>query len=518
MHSSLHVSSAFSTPSRLALALAALASFVALPAVRAAGDAAPSASDPAPAKMPADSCPSLGWSENLPNYLKPDAAFPTDDTPVGARDCAFHQWSWEAFTWAMAPDASGVPRFLGLHTPEDLFLPGNAAPHHPHALSLGTRGIHATAGHIEGAGAIVEADGNLLVAPNGYPVYASVHMNDAYFATAKRNLIANGGYQAHPDADYFPVGAAVFKATWLRLAEGEQPPAGAYVTEADVPVLAVSLTPNNTLYAQPTGATQRVKVALLGLHVVGQTIDHPEFVWATFEHHDNTPRFPDGPDKPAGTASDPKTYTLYAGGTPFAQTNLPSSQTTAASTSTSTPLSTPSTTISTTTTLTQTPRYTFDTATQRFSPTTNAVLENATGSETFSPDGPAHIAAVNTSAHTFFAGRPAPLSDYAHYDLIGTVWMPANTYSLASSSADAIGSVNLANSTAETFEQNATGLTTPAAKQNCFSCHNPQTFQNVAPMPNLVARRIALSHVLAAGTLYAVPNQIVVGVPAGTVK
>lgn len=467
--------------------------------------------------VPSPMCPPDGWSENLPNYLKPDAKFPVDDTPLGAMDCQFHEWSWEAFTWATALDEHGVPRFLSLHTPEDLFNPPgqSGTPRH---LTLATRGTHRTGDHIEGTGAIVEADGNMLVAPNGYPVYASVHMNAAYFDTAKRNLVINGGYEANTDADHFPVGAAVFKATWLRLAEGERPPAGAYVTEADVPVLTVSLTPNNTIYVQPSGQTQRVKVALLGLHVVGHTINHPEFLWATFEHHANSPRFPDGPNKPAGTASDPRNFTLYAGGTPFSQTNLPSTQTTATSTSTSSSLSTPSTTVTTTTTLTQTPRYVFDPATQKFSPSTNVVLENATGSETFSPDGPANIANLNKSAHSFFAGLKGEASRFQHYDLIGTVWMTAGTYNLNSNQSNAVGSVNLANATAETFLQNATGSTTPSTVGNCFSCHNPQTFQNVAPMPNLPARRIALSHVLSAGTLYAVPNQLSVTVPPGTVK
>ncbi len=502
--------------------LASLRSFRRAVAVTALAAAAPLAgfaadTQSAAAPMTEDSCPSLGWAENLPQFLKPTAPFPTNDTPLDARDCAFHQWSWEAFTWATALDEHGVPRFMTLATPADLFLP-DGAPRAPHQLTLGTRAMHAAGAHIEGVGAIVQADGNLLVAPNGYPVYASVHMNDAYFATAKRNLVVNGGYQANTDADHFPVGAAVFKAMWLRLADGERAPAGAFVTEAQVPVLAVSLSPNNTLYAQPTGETKRAKVALVGLHVVGHTINHPEFIWGTFEHHENSPRFPDGPNKPAGTASDARNYTLYAGGTPFAQTNIPTVQTTAASTSTSSPLSTPSTTITTTTTLTQTPRYTFDPATQRFSPTSNVVLQNATGSETFSPRGPENIAAVNTAAHTFFSGLKGTERDFAHYDLIGTVWMLPGTYNLNSNQSNAVGSVNLSNTTAETFEQNPAGTTSPGAKQNCFSCHNPQTFQNVAPMPNLNARRIALSHVLAAGTLYAIPNEVAVVVPAGTVK
>lgn len=459
-----------------------------------------------PANQP---CPMLGWTEQLPNYLKPGAAFPTTDTPVDAPDCAFHQWSWEAFVWATALDANGVPRFMSLHTPDDLFKTG-AAANGPHVLTLASRATHAVGDHVEGAGAIVEADGNMLVAPNGYPVYASVHMNDAYFATVKQNLIINGGYQANTGTDEFPIGAAVFKAMWMRLDDGEKPPAGAFVTKAQVPVLTEFLTADNTIYVTPTGRTTTVTVALVGLHVVGRTVNHAEFIWGTFEHRDNSPRFADGTFNPTSTASDPKAYTLYKGGTPFNQTNIPSTQTTA--NSTSTPLSAPSTVI--TTTVTMTPAITFNPTTQRFTPANNVVLANKTGSETFSHEGPEHIANVNKGAQTFLSGLTGEQSTFANYDLIGTVWMAPNTYSLSSSSNNALGSVNLANTTAETFEQNLTGTTTPSSSyQNCFSCHNPDTFQNVAPLPNLAARRVALSHVLAAGSLYAVPNLLAVAPP-----
>lgn len=473
--------------------LGALASFV----VSAEETAAPVA----------QGCPLLGWPEFLPSLLKPKAAFPTENTPLNAVDCRFHQWSWEAFVWATALDARGTPRFLGLPTIEDLY--SGKPPGGTRTLTLATRAVHGRGGAIEGAGAIVEADGNMLVAPNGYPVYASVHMNDSYFRTVRRNRVVDGGYQRNPDSDYFDVGAAVFKATWLRLDPGQAPPAGAFVTRANVPVLTTFLTADNTIYAAPGGTTTTVEVALLGLHVVGQTINHPEFLWATFEHKDNSPRFKDGTFNPASTASDARTYTLYRGGTPYDKTNQPSTQTTASSTST--PLSTPSTTI--TTTLTATPTFTFDPATQKFSPASNAVLANRTGGETFSPDGPANIEALNRAAHTVLNQQAAAQRAFANYDLIGTVWMMPGTFNLASNQSNAVGSVNLANVTAETFVQSFTGSTAPASVGNCFSCHNPATFTDVAPLPNLRQRRIAISHVTAAGSLYAVPNLLSVNPP-----
>lgn len=481
--------------------MAALLLAAGLPATLQAQETA--APDAAPAL-----CPRLGWGEFLASFLGAKAAFPTEDTPLNAVDCMFHQWSWEAFVWATALDGRGVPRFMSLPTIGD--LSGGNAANGARTLTLATRGVHGRNGVIEGTGAIVEADGNLLVAQNGYPVYASVHMNQSYFNTVRRNRVVTGDYQKNPDSDFFDVGAAVFKATWLRLEPGQAPPDGAFVTKAQVPVLTTFMTADNTLYAAPDGTTVTVDVALLGLHVVGQTINHPEFLWATFEHKDNSPRFPDGTSKPGPNDSDKKNYTLYKGGTLFGTTNQPSTQTTA--TSTASPLSAPSTTINTT--LTATPTFTFDPKTQKFSPVSNVVLANRTGSETFSPDGPANIGKINTAAHTVMQKQSPAQRRFANYDLIGTVWMLPGTFTLASNQSTAVGSVNLANVTAETFVQNSTGTTTPSTVGNCFSCHNAATFTDVLPMPNLKPRRIAISHVTAAGSLYAVPNLISVNPPA----
>ena len=154
-------------------------------------------------------CPTFGWAEGLvKNFQQPNSPFPVNDTkPNPAKpndpipDCNFHMWSYEAFVWATALDSNGVPRFMMLPMEDDLLsADANAAAVRPRALKLGARSTmsHATPGYTEGAGAFVEADGNVLVAPNGYPVYGSVHLNPSYFATAKQNLIVNGGYQSHP--------------------------------------------------------------------------------------------------------------------------------------------------------------------------------------------------------------------------------------------------------------------------------------------------------------------------------
>jgi hypothetical protein len=460
-------------------------------------------------------CPPFGWSEGLNVYLKQNTSMPIDQT---SDDCSFHMWSWEAFIWATALD-NGVPRFMSLATPDQLFA-SNDNKAKKGMLRLSTRAISAhsdstsnstsnsASNKPEGAGAIVEADGNMLVGKNGYPVYASVHMNSAYFNTVKQNMIVNGGYQNPPAApnDYFTVGAGVIKATWLRLDDGEKPPLGAFTTQAEVPVLTVD-TANSQVVT--SGDVIEVTVALVGLHVVGLTPDHPEFLWATFEHNLNAPMLDDNTfcdnlaEPGCLKVSDPNNYTFYQSNTQYDNVNLQNQE------------------------VTYKAALSFGQSSQKFSPATNVVQKNKTGGENHSPNGPANITNLNESAQGFLkalsAKTPNPQSVFSHYNLIGTVWMQPNTYVKTTTNwqglnqANAVGSVNLANSTAETFQQQAHNNTAPikpiAADKlgNCFECHNPQSFTYQTPPGKtaLQARLVAISHVTAEGSAtYAVPNSI----------
>jgi hypothetical protein len=458
----------------------------------------------------AGSCPQgLGWAEGLPNNFKPDAPFPTAFS-ADADDCLFQQWSWEAFSWATA-SIDGTPRFLSLKTMEQLNPSGAAAP--AGMLRLTPRSTKAHNLPVENYdAAFVEADGSVLVGQNGYPVYASVHMNDSYFTTAQANLIVDGKYQANAGADtpgaasadcgelgepegandaYFQCGAAVFKATWLRLRDGEAAPAGAYVTTAEVPVLK-NLCTMRSCTVVATDQYVEAQVALVGLHVVGYVEHHPEFLWATFEHQDNSPSFADGTFA-FSDGSDPKGYTFYAAGTPFTQEkvlvpNQPAKQG-------------------------DPPLLTFDDATQTFSPITQVVQMNRTGGDT-QPDGPANITAVNAASQNSMKNAGV---FQQYYFLVGTAWLKPDTYVATNPDITkpsvqwndlAVGSVALANMTAETFMQKPGSGDT----LNCFACHNPQSFSfNDPAMP---LRRVAISHALAVDTPFAVPNRAAGKIPA----
>jgi hypothetical protein len=61
-----------------------------------------------------------------------------------------------------------------------------------------------------------------------------------------------------------------------------------YITiTATIPTYKPLLTqPNNQQSVQ--NGTKTTQLALVGIHIVGSTLSHPEMLWATFEHVDNT--------------------------------------------------------------------------------------------------------------------------------------------------------------------------------------------------------------------------------------
>lgn len=433
----------------------------------------------------AASCPEgFGWAEGLEAYLDPTATMPTQMSAT-ADDCLFNQWSWEAFVWANAP-IDGTPRFLTWQVPDDLIANTAEVPRTSLLrLDVHMKPVHTAAGANNQDGAIVEADGSMLIGPNGYPVYASSHMTSNYFATIKRNLIATNAYQNNPNQDdYFSVGDAIVKATWYRLATGEAAPAGAYTTKAEVPVLQ-----NNCNGAScavvPSGKYEVVTVALVGMHVVGYVENHPEFLWATFEHKLNAPMFADNSFVFDASASDPKNYTFYKAGTPYSQQALLVETNTNPAT------------------------VSFDSTTGKFSPVTQVVQMNKTGGDT-QPNGPSNITAINIASQKE-AGTFPNNSPIQNYNLIGTAWFKPNTYVITTpnwqnlNQTNAVGAISLMNSTAETFLQSAKGQ----QGNNCFECHSATSFSYQGIQPKaLTPRRIAISHMVAMGSAYEVPNTL----------
>jgi hypothetical protein len=458
------------TPSPFPSLLGCLAAVAFLPSVCAQTPAEPATAiqpaSVAPTPTPSPQCPLAGWSEGLVYHVGPTAQFPVSDTANNPQtDCAFHQWAWEAFVWATAINTNGgQPRFLSLATLESLGKP--AAKEGPNPLALKPRTLK-PAGAPPAKGD-KQAGGGLLVDQNGQIVWYSVHMN-AVYAKVVQQYSGMTNYNKAAATATFPVGSAVFKAAWQVVPDGT-PPTGIYWQKTTIPLLVNN--PKGGIMIDPSGKTRPVTVALVGLHVVGVTDNHPEFLWATFEHLQNAPDLadPNGYNSPAPVSN--KSFTFYAANTPAKACNPDPS----------------------TTTLKVTDRVK---QTVSATPMTNVFRQYATGGE--DAEGTQEI--VNTTIQA--QGALAQMSQYpkeavwANYKLIGTTWIQPNTLKpdVAQLEKQAVGSVNLANATLETYFQGPEHNFNKNPMANCFMCHNTG---GSTGNPSYPGKDINLSHQLLA--------------------
>lgn len=180
----------------------------------------------------------------------------------------FHQWSWQKFLWVTKPMSSGKPLFEEQFTQVD----NQMTPVQPiDSISLvledtsqaGSKGILVTNASFS----------NNKIADT---VYYSIYVNDILKKTAdsikkivlKDTSLLNNKY-------VFPVSSLELKVSWVKTtAIPDNQISNYYTSEA---------------YIKSTG--EKTTVALLGMHVIGVVKNHPEFIWATFEHSNITPLY-----------------------------------------------------------------------------------------------------------------------------------------------------------------------------------------------------------------------------------
>ncbi len=414
---------------------------------------------------------SLLWSSAaLGQCTAPAAWFPHASTPQSdhsvapTSDCGFHEWAWQEFLWLTQPAGTGQLRFMTLPKPADLFDSGTAMP--PAASTLPkTRSLvlkprtTQTRGPTSLTDVLEAGSKGILVDQKGRAVYFASAINDVYFDFVRaNNLFSMAGYDKASPTLNFPVGSLEVKSSWMIVPTGQAAP-GFFTAAAEVNRLVCSDGGSNCKgddILLDQGQTEPVTVALVGLHVVGVVQDHPEFIWATFEHKDNAPDLPPGAGP--STPVDSRDWTFYKANTPASQCNL--SDNTAAN---------PSITL-------------VDPATQALSPVTNVFRQAASGGG--DAQNKANIAALNASV----AAQLAADDVFGNYRLTGGVWMPPNSLvpGLNPGSVRPLlrGSTELANPTMETFTQ--TG--------SCFSCHN--TMHQTANGTGFPAKNLNLSHIL----------------------
>jgi hypothetical protein len=176
-------------------------------------------------------------------------------------NCDFHQWSWQKFLW-LTNEVNGRPQFM------DILM----------QVSSSGQKLDQNKGIILTDTAQASASIDILKTPNypsGIPpsttVYYSIFMDKLlYGAMLKYGPIAKKDPSKVKDIT-FPVGSLELKTSWIN----------------------ASVLKDTTSYFVTEGLINGVKtrVALLGMHVVGVVENHPEFVWATFEHQNLAPAY-----------------------------------------------------------------------------------------------------------------------------------------------------------------------------------------------------------------------------------
>jgi len=158
---------------------------------------------------------------------------------------------------------------------------------------------------LNGNGDVVEtevgqATHNALISKNGSLVYYITMVNDvyAYFLSAAKDGLISGS-QFPTTAQEAASICAIAKANGTNI-----PDCNALAIEVKTSWVEASTVPDPQNYVTidafvPTynktdsiwipNGEKKVKLALLGIHVVGSTGGHPEMVWATFEHDQNAP-------------------------------------------------------------------------------------------------------------------------------------------------------------------------------------------------------------------------------------
>ena len=366
-----------------------------------------------------------------------------------------------------------------------------------------------------------EADSGVVEAQltaGGSLVYFATIVNDvyAYYATAVQDSAISLGSDgicpsAPPSVTCFPtIQAQLNQITAFASAHGETfpdpsalaievksawvvasglPNLSSYITmEATIPTYSPAAPPPpGTATMTATGGQQTVKLALVGMHVVGSAAGHPEMIWATFEHVANAPRdVYSYINTSSSTVSVPLSVstlpTIGGSSAPwvFSATTAPNndkvfnSQNMTYNASLTPP---PQATI---TALSPSPSIT-PSNTMRWKPFGVA--------SDIAPNPLDSIAASNTeiiSLNNSIDGMLASGDVRGNYVMSGATWTIGGAAPGSFIGGNQVGTSSLANVTMETYEQGLqSNPTQQAGGTNCLSCHNANTTNVSHVFPSL---------------------------------
>ncbi|WP_144394667.1 hypothetical protein [Pleionea sediminis] len=384
--------------------------------------------------------------------------FPHSETPMPDSanfspnsNCSFHRWAWQMFLWLTQED-NNQPRFLNFQSPYDVLgikdreslLPRLSKSGAPRSLDeylqAGTEGI--------------------LIDQSGKAVYYSQYLNDTFVSFIDSNKLTDPKVVQNFDPNTpFPVDSLELKASWKIVDDKDK-----YKSFFTMPSTVFKLINKDGSIVVDDTRPIKVTLALVGFHIAGVVKDHPEMIWATFEHKDNAPDVP--ADVTPSQIISKKDWTFYKANTPYSDCNVnPASS----------------------------PVLKLDEKTQTLSPITHVCRRYAFGNDANQKDMsvPTNIKVVKQLNDSVLS-QLSKSDVWSNYFEVGAIWFARNkglkpNMSLATDSDDKgqllIGSLKLSNSTVETFTQ------TQSTMNNCFRCHNtlhrfpPST--ELDPLPGL---------------------------------
>ncbi|WP_420574483.1 hypothetical protein [Kordia sp.] len=384
------------------------------------------------------------------------------DSPFAASEttnCIFHQWSWQKFLWLTVPASASdtTPLFLrdSSINQVDPFM-------NPVTVPSGTKVVLSASEEGQaGSGGILKSNPNFNTNGKEGTVYYAIFMNSTMYDSAKKyaaELVSQKLDSANSKT--FPVGSLELKTSWISTD---------VIPEEDLPNY-------YTTNASLDGTT--TEVAMLGMHVVGVVENHPEFIWATFEHNNLAPAF----DWSKGTASADSQMLLFKEGSVSNIDGIYWDSKTGAPTAASEAYT----------------LFEYGVPRVKGAPTKNFMKTSQSEPKNFN-----NIKEINTCV----AGKLDDVWNNYAYD--GSIWINTDGltpeeqvallkeegFGLGSATPGSVarGSLNSANISMETYTQTFnTSLSSIDASNlaNCLSCHNAKSFSGSQPTSPLY-----LSHV-----------------------
>ena len=410
------------------------------------------------------------------NKFFPHSQTPEPDNENFKSDtiCEFNVWSWQMFLWLTQEVGEGKtkqPRFLTFKSPYDV-------------LNIESREVlKPSTGHDPFDEVVQAGPDGILVDQNNNVVYYSQYLNNDYIKFINTNNLTDPkAVQAFDAKATFPISALELKASWRIVEKGENTN-DVFTMQHEV----YGLKSKGNKIVIDANNIRTETLALVGFHIGGVVKDHPEMIWATFEHNKNAPIVP--------ASFTPNTVIADKGDYTFFNTNP----------SKSTPQLT-NTYASCNKNYINSPYMKLDKKAQKMQPVTQVCLQYKHGNMAnynLSTDDDINKAIqkqivdtseVLTYLNTLVAKNLNAEKDvWANYRQIGSIWFkPKNALVPGQNYADdfinqatlnklkqdssstkvkvgsqlLIGSMALSNSTIETYTQFA------STENNCFRCHN----------------------------------------------